>query len=152
VLNSEVTSTGFISNNRNGFSLNAFAQRYQNFQSTTPNDNIVILHIPSLEAATVDRRIGSTPLYWNFDVAAAGLAPREPGFATADYVGRIDVHPEASLPLAYKGWSLRTAFGLRDTYYSQRRISSFGVGIGDAVDEPVNRHDFDFTAELRPPT
>jgi LPS-assembly protein len=149
VLNSEVRSTGFISRNQNGYSLNLYAQRYQNFQSTLANDNIQILHVPSLEFGTVDRKVGDTKLYWNFDAEASGLARREPGFATADYVGRIDLSPEVSLPIAWRGWSFRPAIGVRETYYSQRLVPN--GGIGDAVDEPVNRHDVDGSVELRPP-
>jgi len=149
VVNSEVRSTGFVSRNQNGYSLNLYAQRYQNFQSTLPNDNIQILHIPSLEGGTVDRRIRATPFYWNFDVSSGGLARREPLFATADYVGRVDVRPEVSLPVAWRGWSFRPAFGARETYYSQRLIPNGSVG--EAIDQPVNRHDFDTEVEVRPP-
>ncbi len=150
VVNSEVRSTGFVSRNQNGYSLNLYAQRYQNFQSTLPNDNIQILHIPSLEGGTVDRRIGATPLYWNFDVDAGGLARREPLFATADYVGRVDLRPEVSLPIAWRGWTFRPAFGARETYYSQRLEPAGGI-VGAAIDQPVNRHDFDTEIEVRPP-
>ncbi|MFL6299238.1 MAG: LPS-assembly protein LptD [Terriglobales bacterium] len=149
VLNSEVRSTGFISRNQNGYSLNMYAQRYQNFQSTLPNDNIQILHVPSLEFASVDRQVGNSKLFWNFDAEASGLARREPLFATADYVGRIDFRPEVSLPLAWHGWTFRPSIGVRETYYSQR-LEPNG-GIGKAVDQPVNRHDADATVELRPP-
>src|SRR3954466_8990407 len=150
VVNSEVRSTGFVSRNQNGYSLNLYAQRYQNFQSTLPSDNIQILHIPSVEGASVDRRISKSPFYWNFDVDAGGLAPREPLFATADYVGRVDFRPEVSLPVAWRGWTFRPSFGARETYYSQRLQPKVGI-VGEAIDQPVNRHDFDTEIEVRPP-
>src|SRR3954468_21800052 len=148
LLNSEVRSTGFVSRNQNGYSLNLYAQRYQNFQSTLANDNIQILHIPTLEFGSVDRRVGASRFYWNFDAEAAGFARREPSFATADYVGRIDFRPELSLPIAWRGWSFRPSIGVRETYYSQR-LEPNG-SFGRAVDQPVNRHDVDVAVELRP--
>jgi len=149
LLNSEVRSTGFVSRNQNGYSLNLYAQRYQNFQSTLANDNIQILHIPSLQFGSVDRQVGKSKLYWNFDAEASGLARREPLFATADYVGRIDFRPEVSLPIAWHGWTFRPSIGVRETYYSQRLEPNGGVG--SAVDQPVNRHDADASVEFRPP-
>jgi LPS-assembly protein len=149
VVNSEVRSTGFVSRNQNGYALNLYAQRYQNFQSTLPNDNIQILHIPSVQAGTVDRQIGASHLFWNFNADAGGLARREPQFATADYVGRIDFRPEVSLPIAWRGWTFRPSFGARETYYSQR-LEPTGI-VGKAIDQPVNRHDFDAEVEVRPP-
>jgi LPS-assembly protein len=149
LLNSEVRSTGFVSRNQKGYSLNLYAQRYQNFQSTLANDNIQILHIPSLEFGSIDRKVGASKFYWNFDAEAAGLARREPSFATADYVGRIDLRPELSLPIAWRGWTFRPAVGVRETYYSQR-LEPNG-SFGKAVDQPVNRHDVDAAVELRPP-
>ena len=44
VLNSEVRSTGFASRNQNGYSLNLYAQRYQNFQSTLQRQHSDIAH------------------------------------------------------------------------------------------------------------
>ena len=108
------------------------------------------MHIPSVEGATVDRRIGESPFYWNFDVDAGGLARREPLFATADYVGRVDFRPEVSLPIAWRGWTFRPSFGARETYYSQRLEPQGGI-LGEAIDQPVNRHDFDTEIEVRPP-
>ena len=54
---SEVKSQAFLSKSANGFSLNGFSERYQNFLSTTPGQVITILHAPSFDFSGVDRQI-----------------------------------------------------------------------------------------------
>ncbi|MGA8274137.1 MAG: putative LPS assembly protein LptD, partial [Candidatus Sulfotelmatobacter sp.] len=46
---SEVKSQAFLSKSTHGFSINGFAERYQNFLSTTPGQVITILHTPSFD-------------------------------------------------------------------------------------------------------
>jgi len=146
---SEVKSLGFLSNTTNGYSYNASIQRYQNFESTTNGDVVTILHAPSFESSTVDRQLGHSPFYWNYDTALEGLSRSEPGFRTADLVGRFDLNPSLSLPLSLKGWSFLSELSLRDTYYTQRFLSSFGNGV--ALNDPVNRKALEGSVEVRPP-
>lgn len=145
---SEVRSHAFLSNTTNGYSYNASVQRYQNFESTTPGDVITILHAPSAESSSVDRQIGRTPLYWSYEAAAEGLSRSEPGFRTANLVGRFDLHPSLSLPVALKGWRFRPELGLRETYYTQQLSPSFGV---NALNDPLNRKALEGRVEVRPP-
>lgn len=147
---SEVKSLGFLSNTTNGYSYNASVQRYQNFESTTNGDVVTILHAPSFDSSTVDRKIGRSPLYWSYDAAAEGLSRSEPGFRTANLVGRFDLNPSLSMPLLFKGWSINPELSLRDTYYTQRFVTSFGEGV--AFSDPVNRKALEGRVELRPPT
>lgn len=149
-VNSEVKSVAFLSKNYDGFSFNTRLGRYQNFQSTQPGDLVTILHMPGVEVSSVDRRIGGSPFYWAFDVAAEGVSRSQPLFTTDGLVGRFDAYPRASLPLVYRGWTFRPEVALRDTYYTQRRVST-SSGIGAVSDEPVNRRAFEGTFELRPP-
>ena len=93
-VNSEVKSEAFLSNATRGFFYNGSAQRYQNFESTTPGDVITILHAPSFESSSVDHAIGRSPFYWSYDVAAEGLSRSEPSFRTATLVGRFDLAPD----------------------------------------------------------
>jgi len=75
---SEVKSQAFLSKSSNGFSLNGFTERYQNFLSTTPGQVITILHAPSFDFSGVDRPVWHSPFYWSFDASAAGLSRSEP--------------------------------------------------------------------------
>ena len=157
---SEVRSQAFLSNTTNGFSYNAQLDHYQNFESTRANDVITILHEPSFNLSSVERRLGKWPLYWSFDGAFEGLHRSEPpvggpgankvGFNTAPVVGRFDFNPSLSLPLRTHGWSLRPEFGVRNTLYTQRLIPSSG-DIGVAVSELTNRRTVDASVEIRPP-
>ena len=154
-VNSEVKSQLFLSRNFNGFSFGGMVERYQNFFQTTTStgalsnppefDSIRILHTPSVDASSVDRSILHSPLFWSFDASLAGLSRSEPGFHTATLLGRFDFSPEISLPLQWRGWSLRPALTLHESYYSERFVN------GAAVQDPTNRQALEATVELRPP-
>src|ERR1700730_7592251 len=74
-VNSEVKSQIFLSKFVNGFSFGGMAERYQNFFQTIdptdgtlsnppPFDSIRILHPPSADASSVDRRLSRSPFFW----------------------------------------------------------------------------------------
>jgi LPS-assembly protein len=153
-VNSEVKSQAFLSNTAENVFLNATTRRYEDFQGTTPGDVITILHAPGIEASSVDRRLGPTPFYGNFDFSAEGLSRSEPGFSTAPLLGRVDLSPSVALPLLVKGWSFRPELSLRDTIYSQQLLPASGAGsngIGVAVSDQLNRKSLKGSVELRPP-
>ena len=162
---SEVKSQAFLSKSADGFTMNGFAERYQNFLSTTPGQVITILHTPSLDFSGVDHSISHTPLYWSFDASGTGLSRSEPSqcstigaaqscipaFRTASLVGRFDLNPEVSLPLLFEGWSLRPDLTLHETYYTQRLVGESGANPGQAISDAINRQAVDMSVELRPP-
>ena len=146
---SEVKSQAFLSNTTRNFFSNLSVQRYQNFESTNNGDVVTIVHAPSVEFSTVERKLGNSPFYWSYGAAAEGLSRSEPTFHTADLVGRVDLNPSLSLPLVFRGWSLRPEFRLHDTLYTQELLPASGVGV--AVDNVVNRKALQGAVELRPP-
>ncbi len=152
-VNSEVKSWAFLSKTTNGFSYNAAVERYQNFESTQKGDVVTILHAPSIDVSSVEREIGHTPLFWSFNGAGEGLSRSEPGFRTANLLGRFDISPMFSLPLHWRGWSLRSEMGLRDTYYTQSFVPAPATttGIGTASDQGINRRSLSTSVEMRPP-
>lgn len=159
-VHSEVQSQAFLSNTTRGFSYNAAAERYQNFESTTPGNVITIMHAPSFESASVDRQIWHSPFYWSYDAAAGGLSRKDceqvnlaatacqQTFSTP-LVGRFDLNPTLSMPLLLHGWSLRPEVSLRDTYYTRELTTSSGTPV--AANDPVNRKSVEGSVELRPP-
>jgi LPS-assembly protein len=153
VVNSEVKSQIFLSNTTNDFFVNATARRYQDFQSgTDPRDVITILHVPGVEASTIDQKLGASPFYGNFDFSLEGLSRSEPGFSTAPLLGRVDVSPVISLPLLVQGWSFRPAISVRDTIYTQQLTPAGGTnGLGAALSDALNRKSLEGSVELRPP-
>lgn len=153
-VNSEVKSQVFLSKPVDGFFLSGTVERYQNFFQTTVDgalsnppsfDSIRILHVPSFDASSVEHALGRSPFFWSFDASLAGLTRGEPGFGTGTLFGRFDFSPEISLPLQFRGWSLRPALTLRETYYTERLVNQ------SAVNDPTNRQALEASVELRPP-
>jgi LPS-assembly protein len=160
---SEVKSQAFLSKSPDGFNFNGFVERYQDFLSTTPGQVIKISHAPSFDSSSVDRPLWGTPFYWSFDASGAGVSRSEPqecatlglvqsctlAFRTANLVGRFDLNPEISLPLLFRGWSLRPELTLHEAYYTERLLG--GENPGRAVSDPISRQALETGVELRPP-
>jgi LPS-assembly protein len=154
-INSEVKSQLFLSKAYKGFFLGGMVERYQNFFQTTDAsgnlsnppvfNSIRILHTPSVDASSVEQPIGHSPLFWSFDSSVGGLSRSEPGFHTSNLLARFDVNPEISLPLKLRGWSLRPALTLHETYYSERFVN------GVTEDQGTNRRALEGSVEVRPP-
>jgi LPS-assembly protein len=149
-VNSEVKSNAFLYNDWKGFSLGLLASRYQNFQSTTPGDEIKIIHVPSLELSSIERRIFGSPVTYSFDTAAEGVSRREPDFVTNSLLGRFDLHPRIAAPMLLGGWSVRPEVGVWETYYSQQ-ISPVLGEVGTPIDQGLNRRALEASMEIRPP-
>lgn len=151
-VNSEVKSVAFASRTFQGFSVNAFASRYQNFQSTSPGDVVTIFHAPGIELSSVDQRLGSSSFFWSYDAAAEGLRRTEPKFDTPNLVGRFDLEPGISLPLFIEGWTVRPEVALRDTLYTESLIPGAPGTAGTAIREAQDRRSVETAVEMRPPT
>jgi LPS-assembly protein len=153
---SEVKSQAFVSKSAEGFIFSGMVERYQNFfQTINPDgtlsnppkfDSVQILHAPSFDASSADRQVGQLPLYWSFDASLGGLARSEPGFQTSNLLGRFDLIPQISLPLLFRGWSLRPELALHETFYTDRFVN------GIDANDPTNRQALEAGVELRPPT
>src|SRR5207302_4632576 len=139
-VDSEVKSAAFLSKNLQGFSFNGYVARYQNFQSSNNDDVITILHAPGLDVSSVDRKLLSSPVYWSYDIAGEGLRRSQPGFVTPGVVGRFDVDPALSLPIFFRGWTLRPEVQLRNTSYSQQQTTMQSIVQGTVVPIEVAQH------------
>lgn len=148
-VNSEVKSQAFLSKTTNGFSYNAAAERYQNFESTTAGDAISILHTPEFDVSSAERKIAKSPLYWSFRGSLDGLSRSDPTFSTAPLLGRFDFRPSLTLPMIFRGWSLRPELAEEETFYTQQLDpnNTFGVASSHAI----NRQALETSVELRPP-
>jgi LPS-assembly protein len=163
---SEVKSQAYLSKSTDGFAINAFTERYQNYLSTVPGQVITILHTPSFDFSGVDRQLSNSPFLWAFDASLAGLSRSEPeqcstvgtvqsctpAFRTANLLGRFDLNPEISLPVLFRGWSLRPDLTLHETYYTERLVGENGVNPGQASGDPIDRHAVEIAMEVRPPS
>ena len=166
-IDSEVRSQIFLSNTTNGFHFNALAERYQNFEVCNPQTDpaacptfitqtqlVRILHTPSFFLSGEERQLGNTPLYWSFESAAEGLQRRETAeglqsaFRTGPLVGRFDLAPSLTMPVQWRGWSLRPELTLRDTFYTEEGNPATSA---TAADDLLNRKSLEASFEIRPP-
>jgi LPS-assembly protein len=155
-VDAEVKSVAYLSHNLAGFSLNASAARYQNFYQDTANDSysdqVRILHLPMAEVNALEQPVRETSLRWAVDSSAGGLQRSEPGFVTANLVGRLDIRPRVALPLQWMGWDLRPEIAVHDTLYTQQLTPPSAANpLGVASGNELNRRDVEASIELRPP-
>jgi LPS-assembly protein len=151
-VNSEVSSTAFLSNATHGFFDNASMQRYQNYEGTDNGNVITILHAPSFESFSVDHALGHSPFYWSYDAAAEGLERSDPSFTTGGLVERFDLSPTLSLPIQIHGWSFRPEISLRDTLYTkQLPPANTSTAVEMAAANDINRKVLEGSVEIRPP-
>ena len=160
---SEVKSQAFLSTSSRGYSFNGFVERYQNFLSTAPGDVVTVLHAPTVDFSSVDRPLFASPLYWSLDADGTGLSRSQPQvcpaqtrqtppacippFRTGNLLGRFDLNPEISLPLLFRGWTIRPELILHGTYYTERFRSAGAL----AVTDPISRQALETAVEVRPP-
>ena len=150
---SEVNTSGFLSRSRDGNFGALLVSRYQNYQSTAPNDVIDIAHLTSFQFAGLEKPIAGSHFMYSYDAAGEGLARHEPGFDTAAVVGRGDLHPTISLPAFIQGWTFRPEVGAEETFYSQRlQPASSSNSLPQALDEAINRNVLHLAMEVRPPS
>lgn len=149
-VNSEVKSDAFLSNATRGFFYNLSMHRYQDFESSTSGDVITILHAPGVQLSSVDQPLGRSPFYWSYDASFEGLSRSEPTFSTAPLIGRFDLSPTLSIPVQFKGWSLRPQLSFRDSSYTQQ-LGVLANREREAVSDTINRKSLDVSLEVRPP-
>ena len=152
-VSSEVQSTISATHHRNGLMPSAYLGRVQAFASSTPGDEVRILHLPDLRYDVLDRPLGSGPLYWVMGSSIGHLSRSESRFHARN-VGRFDLYPHLSLPLVGHDWSLTPEFALRGTLYTGSQIPDL-TGVRDGIPtlshDPLSRTDVEASVDLRPP-
>jgi len=152
-VNSEVLSTLGLTHNHDGFVASGYFGRLQTFASTAPGNEARILHLPSLRFDSLDRPLGSSPIYWGLNASLGHLSRAEPDFH-AHNVGRTEVYPHVSLPLVFDGWSIVPGAALGETFYSGSEtpdLTGANGGTPTASHDPLNRIDGEASLDLRPP-
>jgi LPS-assembly protein len=154
-----VVSTIYGTREWNGVAASVEGDRYQGEKrvaTTVPfqaEEQVHIIHAPSLEFSAADHRLSSTGLEWSLDSSAAALKRAQPNFVTSGMIERLDVRPEIAYPLGGDGWRVRPSVAVRETFYSRSRFPSVpGVG-GPPIENtaPLNRSDVEVQLDARPP-
>jgi LPS-assembly protein len=155
-VSTDITSIGYVTDERAGFALTGRADRYQGLKvvptTTTPGEEVKIFHVPSLDFTGLDHPIPRTPLLWSITASAAGLKRVQPNFSTAGVTERFDLRPELALPLAFGGWHTLASAAVRETAYSRSRMTPYTtVGTPVEASTALNRSSLDLSMDIRPP-
>lgn len=154
-INSEVKSQLFWANAHGDLTEGVTFNRYQSFvsnaTSATGEEEIRILHVPTLEFEGVDQRLPGTPLVWGLTATGSALSRSEPGFETSAIVPRVDLYPHLALPMHFDGWTVRPLVAVRDTFYGKSQNPAPLGEVPSERDATLNRKDVEFGAEVRPP-
>ncbi|MGB6974717.1 MAG: LPS assembly protein LptD [Terracidiphilus sp.] len=150
---SQVHSILSLTDERHGYIPSAYLGRLQAFASSTPGNEVRILHLPGIRFDVLDRPLGASPLYWSFGSSLSYLSRSESGFHARN-VGRIDIYPRLSLPLHAGGWDILPEVALRDTSYSGSQhpdLTGANGGTPSISHEALNRSDLEASVDLRGP-
>ncbi len=152
-INSEVKSQAFLTHESRDMWASLRMNRYQDFQSSTiAGDEVRILHMPQIDMEIADRQLDGSPVNWGFSGSAGALSRHDyPSFRTSAEVPRLDLHPRASLPLHFEGWTFRPEAGFRETLYGKSQYPASLEQIPVLRTDGTSRNDVEAGFELRPP-
>jgi LPS-assembly protein len=148
-VSSEVKSWAFLTHQEHGTSASLELERYQNYLSDVPGDEVRILHLPNLEMDTADQQLGRSRLFGGGEAAFSMLERSAPGTGNKQNALRADLYPHIAMPWVKHGWLLRTEAALRETAYSNSQIS--GPTTPTQQNTGINRSAIETGAELRTP-
>jgi LPS-assembly protein len=152
-VNSEVLSVVGLTHDHHGYIPSGYFARLQTFASSAPGDEARILHLPSIRFDSLDRPLGNSRLYWGLGSSIGYLGRAEPDFHARN-VGRVDVYPHISWPIAAGGWNIIPQAALRETFYSGSQtpdLTGANGGTPTISHEPLNRTDVEASVDLRAP-
>ncbi len=164
-ISSDITSVGYLVDQKNGYALAGRADRYQGLKrvpttivgsngvaTTTDGQQVRIFHAPSIDFTALQHRIPGTPLLWSLDSSAAGLKRVQNNFTSSGIIQRLDFRPELALPLSGDGWHTMSSVAVRETFYSRSRQTPYVAGATPIeLTEPLSRSDLNIKVDIRPP-
>jgi LPS-assembly protein len=116
-ISAETHSVGFVSKHWSDFSLYFVAQRTQNFQTTTPHDDVVIRKLPEVQFIQREEQVKDWPIWFSLE-SSAGLERRtQPLFQTRQFVTRLEASPRVTTAFHWHGIELVPSFGIHEEYY-----------------------------------
>ena len=141
---SENNAIGFLTKNWSTYSFHTVMSRHQVFQSTLPDDQIVIRKLPSFEFNSRDKRISdSIPIWLSFESSASFMRRKQPLFETRQMMDRLDVAPRIMTAIHIKEWNLIPSFSARETHYGERRDVTGTRVTGQNLDQTSIEFGFD---------
>ena len=116
---SESHSLGYLDKHWSSYALYITADRDEEFQSTQPDDRVVIRKLPQVSFESRDRQIvgGALPVWFSLDSSAGFLDRTEPTFQTRQFVNRVDVYPHLTTAWHWHGFNVNASVSARETEY-----------------------------------
>ena len=151
---SAVNSDGHVQKSWDTYVFGVEFSRHQFFQSTLPDDQVVIRKLPSLDFHTRERRLFGKviPVWYSFDSSAGFFKRREPGFITRQFTDRLNFAPRVMASLQWKGFSLTPSYTFHATHYGSRKDLSTATTATATAGQDFYRQANDFGAELMLPS
>jgi len=156
-INSEVKSQIFATHESHDSWTSVRFNRYQDFQSASiPGDEVRILHLPTVDVESADRRLGGadsvSPVWWGVSGSAGAISRFDyPNFRTTAGVPRVDVYPRISMPLHFDGWTFTPEGAVRETWYGKSQFPADLEQIPVVRRAGAPRTDVEGGFDLRPP-
>ncbi len=148
----EVHTQAFVTKHFDTYDFHTAVFRYQDFQSTTPDDSIQIRSMPSLQFTGHDRPLfGDAPIFFSFDSAADFLNRSQVGLSTPAFVSRFDAFPRATTPFHFGHWDFVASFGVRATGYTNSVESTITSGGEHVLGTDRVRTAGQVDLDIRPP-
>ena len=146
-VNAEVTSTAFLTNNFDGFSLNFAGNSYKNYFSSTPETSIELRTAPEVRFDSVDIAPWKWPVYLGISASEGGSSRQDPTLTTPSFVQRTEIAPRITVPLGWQPWlGLTATFAARITRYGAQQLS------GSVLDSSLVEKTAEVTLDFRPPS
>lgn len=145
---SETHSTGFVMKHWSTYAFDIVAERDEEYENDiSPDNRIIIKHLPEAEFLSRDRQIlgGVLPLWFSFTSSAGFLDRIEPEFETPRFVSRLDVFPELTTALHFDNFNLTASGSVRETDYSNSFVN------GQETDRGFLRSAREIDIDLIPP-
>ncbi len=145
---SETHSTGFVIKHWSTYAFDIVAERDEEYESdASPQDRIIIKHLPEAEFLSRDRQIvgGVLPVWFSLNSSAGFLDRIQPEFETPRFVGRVDVFPELTTAFHFDNFSLTASGSIRETDYSNSFVD------GEVSDRGLLRSAREIDIHLIPP-
>ncbi len=125
---SETKSVALLTKHWSSFAFNGVFERWENFQSTQPDDKILIRKLPELQFLSRPRQFRDWPVWFEFSSAAGLLRRSQLEFQTRRFVERLDVEPRVTTAFRWRQFALIPSFAFRGTYYGSSLDGPLAAG------------------------
>ena len=148
-INSEITSSVFLTRNSGPYSLNVSALDDRSYLQLTPPNSVLLRSAPQLDFSSVEQAPWrNLPVYLSFSTFAGAVHRDDEFISTPNFVPRMEIAPTVTVPMHFGAWlGITTSATFRSTYYG----NSFDVD-GEVIGQSITRNTGEFAVEFRPPT